>query len=42
MKYIELKNVSKIYNNKVVALDNVSLTGCGVNEITLYLFNNLQ
>ncbi len=26
MKYIELKNVSKIYNNKVVALDNVSLT----------------
>lgn len=26
MKSIELKNVSKIYNNKVTAVDNVSFT----------------
>lgn len=26
MKSIELKNISKIYNNKVTAVDNVSFT----------------
>ena len=26
MKSIELKNVSKVYNNNIIALDNVSLT----------------
>ncbi len=28
MKTIELKNITKVYNNKVTALDNVSLTLC--------------